>query len=84
MDIGPHQRRQRPLGAMTALGLVALGVAALALSACGRRGPLEPPPDPTVVQTPAASTANPDEPFIRRKVPPITPPTRALPIDSLL
>ena len=79
MDIGPHQRRRRPLDAMAALGL-----AALALSACGRRGPLEPPPDPTIVQTPAASAANPDDPFKRAKVVPITPPTRALPIDSLL
>jgi predicted small lipoprotein YifL len=64
--------------------MAAFSLALLTLEACGRRGPLEPPPDPTVVQTPAASAANPDDPLKRNKVVPITPPTRALPIDSLL
>jgi len=76
---GPHNRRRRQLGALAALGL-----ATLALAACGRRGPLEPPPDPTIAQSPAASAANPDDPFKRPKVAPITPPTVALPIDKLL
>jgi len=72
-----HKKGWRALGALAIAGL-----ALLALSACGRRGPLEPPPDPTVVQAPAAP--NPEDPIKRPKVVPITPPTRALPIDSLL
>jgi len=60
----------------------ALALLCVSLSACGRRGPLEPPPDPTVVQTPAAPS--PEDPLKRPKVAPITPPTTALPIDKLL
>ena len=65
----------------TRLTRALLIAAVLALGACGRRGPLEPPPDPTTVQKPAAEG---DLPITRPKVAPITPPTNALPIDKLL
>jgi predicted small lipoprotein YifL len=41
------------------LALVLLSVAAFGLSACGRAGPLELPPGPSVDASPAASTAPP-------------------------
>jgi predicted small lipoprotein YifL len=34
--------------------ILALGIALAALAACGRRGPLEAPPDPAAVRAPAA------------------------------
>jgi predicted small lipoprotein YifL len=40
------------------LALVLLGVAAFGLSACGRAGPLELPPGPSVGASPAASAAS--------------------------
>jgi predicted small lipoprotein YifL len=39
---------------------VLLTSAALALSACGRAGPLEPPPGPAAVPTPTAQLTRPD------------------------
>ncbi|HYQ06250.1 MAG TPA: lipoprotein [Xanthobacteraceae bacterium] len=40
--------------------LAALIACALALSACGRAGPLEPPPGPAAVPTPTAQLTQPD------------------------
>lgn len=40
----------------TALALLAAGALALAVGACGRRGPLEPPPDPKAAAAPAQGT----------------------------
>lgn len=37
---------------------LALLLAVLTLSGCGRRGDLEAPPDPAAVQTPAANTGS--------------------------
>ena len=42
------------------LALVALVSLALALSACGRAGPLEPPPGPAAVPAPTAQITQPD------------------------
>jgi predicted small lipoprotein YifL len=42
------------------LGLVLLGGAALALAACGRAGPLEPPPGPAAVPASNAQLTQPD------------------------
>lgn len=36
------------------------GILVLGLSACGRRGALEPPPDPTAVQQSQAASASPE------------------------
>jgi predicted small lipoprotein YifL len=41
-------------------GFVLLGFAVLALSACGRAGPLEPPPGPAAVPVPSAQLTQPD------------------------
>ena len=39
--------------------IVLIGLAAPALSGCGRKGPLEPPPDPSAKTPEAAPAANP-------------------------
>ena len=52
--------------ALTSL-LVALLVSAIGLSACGRKGPLEPPPNAKVADAQAsdgADSSKPDRPFI--------------------
>jgi predicted small lipoprotein YifL len=55
---------------MLMTGVAVALVAAIALSACGRKGPLEAPPGATVTDPTAASTADPtaiprpDKPFI--------------------
>jgi predicted small lipoprotein YifL len=36
---------------------------ALALSACGRAGPLEPPPGPAAIPAPTAQVVQPDQPL---------------------
>jgi predicted small lipoprotein YifL len=65
---------------------------ALALSGCGRIGPLEPPPDASTQATQAkpsmpkpndvnAETLNPQ---MKPKIPPITPPNRPFFLDFLL
>ena len=63
--------------------------AALALAACGRYGPLEPPPDATAQAKPAepkpsdvsAASLNPQ---MKPKIPPITPPNQPFFLDFLL
>jgi predicted small lipoprotein YifL len=47
-------------GIVRALALGTLFSGALALSACGRAGPLEPPPGPAAVSTPTAQLTLPD------------------------
>ncbi len=69
--------------------LAALVAAALALSACGRVGPLEPPPDPTALAKPAAPKADSLSgetiaPQMKPKIPPITPPNQPFFLDPLL
>ena len=62
---------------------VALSVAAcvLALSGCGRRGDLEPPPDPAAVQTPAPQKTDLSLHRTQRK---IEPPKKDFVLDPLL
>jgi len=62
------------------------GLAALALCACGRIGPLEPPPNPNAPSQTAAA-ASPDQvlaPQAKPKIPPITPPQQPFILDPLL
>ena len=64
-------------------------VAALALAACGRFGPLEPPPDATAQAKPVAPkpnemTAGSLNPQLKPKIPPITPPNQPFFLDFLL
>ena len=73
--IGPA----RAFGRVAALALLAL--AAVSLGACGRRGALEPPPDPSAL---AKAPDDPTAPLGRTKVPPITPPQGAFILDPLL
>jgi hypothetical protein len=43
-----------------AVAAIAAGIAAVGLSACGRAGPLEPPPGPAVTPAPGAQLRQPD------------------------
>jgi len=64
--------------------LVVALAAGMLLTACGRRGPLEPPPGPAPT---AAEGTNPDATArdgLRNKRTPILPPKRDLVIDRLL
>jgi predicted small lipoprotein YifL len=54
--------------------------AALVLAGCGRRGDLEPPPDPSAVQTPV----NKHDLQLHRTSQKITPPKKAFVLDPLL
>jgi predicted small lipoprotein YifL len=65
------------------LSLALVAALALGVAGCGRRGPLEPPPDATAVQKPAPSSPA-DEPEARKKNPPITPPKTPFVLDPLL
>ena len=73
---------RRRAAALTAL--VALG-----LAACGRYGPLEPPPDASAAAKPAATaapatSADALSPQMKPKIPPITPPNQPFILDPLL
>jgi predicted small lipoprotein YifL len=70
------RRGRRALSFALAAGLT------LGVSGCGRRGALEPPPDPSAVQKPANSSNG--EPAARKKVLPITPPKTPFILDPLL
>ena len=54
---GVKSRRNRRLRAGLALAL--LGAAAVTLAACGRAGPLEPPPGPAIVSRTASAAPSP-------------------------
>jgi predicted small lipoprotein YifL len=72
----PNKFRPRPgAGALALILLIALGA-----NACGRRGALEPPPDPSAVAKPD----DPDHPRIHAKAPPILPPKDPFVLDPLL
>ncbi len=73
--------------AVRVLTFSALG--ALALSACGRIGPLEPPPEATAQAKPAMPKPNDVSgetlnPQMKPKITPITPPNRPFFLDFLL
>ena len=62
-----------------------IGIAALALAGCGRRGALEPPPDPAApkaVEEPASPAAGPVK--RKKKRVPINVPTTPFILDPLL
>jgi predicted small lipoprotein YifL len=74
------------------LRLVALGLP-LALAACGKRGPLEPPPDSEEGRKLSSQRNQPQDPGqagvpalkgARRRPPPITPPKQDFLLDFLL
>jgi predicted small lipoprotein YifL len=58
---------------------------ALGLAACGRYGPLEPPPDPNAPPKPASSNpANMNGGLSKPSIPPIVPPKQPFFLDFLL
>ena len=63
---------------MIRLATIAALCAALALAACGRKGPLDPPPAATVDPQAAA------DPNAPPPAPPGRPPNRKVPLDPLL
>ena len=72
--LGPSRARRACLFAL-------LAALALSLEACGRRGELEPAPDPTAVQKPADPDASPQ---IHKSIPKIMPPKKPFVLDPLL
>jgi predicted small lipoprotein YifL len=62
--------------------LAALLAVALCAGGCGRKGALEPPPDPSAVAKPA--DADPTRPQARHNPPPIVPPKAPFVLDPLL
>jgi predicted small lipoprotein YifL len=57
----------------------------LGLAACGRYGPLEPPPDPNAPPKPANSNGlNPSNGISKPSIPPIVPPKQPFFLDFLL
>ena len=77
-----------PLSARRLLALLLVLGVALGASSCGRRGPLEPPPNASAVApTPAATPKPSDDPLAaatHHKEPPITPPKTPFALDPLL
>ncbi len=71
----PTRFLSRP-GALALVVLVALGA-----EGCGRRGGLEPPPDPSAVAKPDDDPAHPQ---VRHKPTPIVPPKEPFVLDPLL
>jgi predicted small lipoprotein YifL len=70
----------RPARLTTLAALIALG-----LAACGRYGPLEPPPDPNAPPKPAnSSPTNINGGLSKPSIPPIVPPKQAFFLDFLL
>jgi predicted small lipoprotein YifL len=59
-------------------------VLALCLAACGRYGPLEPPPDPNAPKPTNTNPANPVGVFAKPSIPPIKAPTTPFFLDFLL
>ncbi len=59
---------------------------ALGASGCGRRGPLEAPPNPSATATPSAtpSSSDPTASTTHHKEAPITPPKTPFALDPLL
>ena len=72
-----------PAARLRALALAVL--AGLAMAACGRIGPLEPPPDQNAPPKPAQSAAETAlNPQVKPSIPPITPPKQPFILDPLL
>jgi predicted small lipoprotein YifL len=63
------------VGAFALIALIVVGV-----SGCGRRGALEPPPDPNAVAKPD----DPNHPQVHHKPPKIVPPKDSFVLDPLL
>ncbi len=57
---------------------------ALGLAACGRYGPLEPPPDPNAPPKPANSNSTTPAALSKPSIPPIVPPKQPFFLDFML
>jgi predicted small lipoprotein YifL len=66
--------RLKPLAFLLALGL----------AACGRYGPLEPPPDPNAPPKPASSNPASMNVLSKPSIPPIVPPKQPFFLDFML
>ena len=74
----------KPVFATRALALVLVVGLALAASGCGRRGPLEPPPNATATPESSASSDTGGMPGAHHKPPPIVAPKTPFVLDPLL
>ena len=59
-------------------------VLALGLAACGKYGPLEPPPDPNAPPKPANSNSTNMNALSKPSIPPIVPPKQPFFLDFML
>jgi predicted small lipoprotein YifL len=68
------------------LALIGALAAALGLAACGRKGPLDPPPAASLAGDPAAAKSSNAPPVMDREGRPIAPPgpNKRIPLDVLL
>jgi predicted small lipoprotein YifL len=57
---------------------------AFSLAACGRYGPLEPPPDPNAPPKPANSNSTTPAALSKPSIPPIVPPKQPFFLDFML
>ena len=77
-----------PISARRVVALLLILGVALGASSCGRRGPLEPPPNASALApTPAATPKPADDPLAamtHHNNPPITPPKTPFALDPLL
>ncbi|MGO8800637.1 MAG: hypothetical protein ACLQE9_11920 [Roseiarcus sp.] len=81
--ISAADSRPSPIRARTsAAALALLALIALGAGACGRRGALEPPPDPNAVAK--AADNNPAHPQFHHKPKPVEPPKQPFFLDFLL
>jgi predicted small lipoprotein YifL len=69
----------RPARLTAFIALLALG-----LTACGKYGPLEPPPDPSAPPKPANSNATSVNALSKPSIPPIVPPKQPFFLDFML
>ena len=76
------RRKSRPAHTKVSAGALALvALIALGASGCGRRGGLEPPPDPNAIAKP---DDDPLHPQVHHKPPKIVPPKDPFVLDPLL
>jgi predicted small lipoprotein YifL len=66
---------------ISAAALVAVALLAFGASGCGRRGALEPPPDPNAIAKP---DDDPTHPQVHHKPKPVEPPKQPFVLDPLL